>query len=58
MMISRKQILEHVTPGPTSLEMLKILCQEVIIERGDMRVNVNLVRMYAQDVLNEMGEEE
>jgi hypothetical protein len=58
MMMSRKQILEHAIPRPTPFEMLKIFCQEVINDCKDMRVNVSLLRMYAQDVLDEMGEEE
>jgi len=58
MMISRKQILEQAEKGPSTLKMFKIMCNEVILERGDMRINSNLVRMYAEDYLKELGEEE
>lgn len=58
MMISRKQILEQAEKGPSTLKMFQIMCNEVILERGDMRINSNLVRMYAEDYLKELGEEE
>ena len=60
MMMSRKQIFffSNGKPVPTRLEMLKIFCREVINDCDDMKTTINLVRMYAEDVLNEMGEEE
>ena len=56
-MISRNQILSFIPEDvPTRLEMLKIFCSHVVHESGDMKINVSLVRMYAKEVLQEMGE--